>query len=110
MLLFYMKIKDMPRQNRPRERFVSVGVGALSDADEEAIKKLDNYEGVPTNYYRKKLNISLKSEDLTCEIYIALETHDGLKPTKSYLNHLLNGKIYLGEEYYNNLKNTETLD
>ncbi len=32
---FKMKIKDMPRQNRPRERFVSQGVGALSDSDKE---------------------------------------------------------------------------
>ncbi len=34
---FKMKIKDMPRQNRPRERFVSHGVGALSDSELMAI-------------------------------------------------------------------------
>ncbi len=32
-----MKIKDMPRQNRPRERFVEKGAGALSDSELMAI-------------------------------------------------------------------------
>ncbi len=32
-----MKIKDMPKQNRPRERFISHGVGALSDSELMAI-------------------------------------------------------------------------
>ena len=32
-----MKIKDLPEQNRPRERFVKYGVEALSDADLFAI-------------------------------------------------------------------------
>ena len=32
-----MKIKDIPKQNRPRERFVSLGAGALSDSELMAI-------------------------------------------------------------------------
>jgi len=32
-----MKIKDLPEQNRPRERFLKVGPEALSDAELFAI-------------------------------------------------------------------------
>jgi len=32
-----MKIKDMPEQNRPRERFLKYGVEVLSDAELFAI-------------------------------------------------------------------------
>ena len=35
--MFNMKIKEMPEQNRPRERFLKQGAGVLSDAELVAI-------------------------------------------------------------------------
>jgi len=36
-MFFCMKIKDLPEQNRPRERFLKQGPEALSDAELFAI-------------------------------------------------------------------------
>jgi len=45
-------------------------------------------------------------------VYIAQPNmiEEGLKPTKEYLAHYLEGKDLLSPEYYGMLKNIETLD
>jgi len=40
-----MKIKDMPVQNRPRERFARYGASVLSDAELFAIILRTGYKG-----------------------------------------------------------------
>ena len=38
------------------------------------------------------------------------KVNDCLKPEKEYLGHLFEGKEFLSENYFSNLKNVETLD
>ena len=79
----------------------------------EGIINLDSYENYPTEYDRVNLSVSIE-EDKELEImtYIA-HTHkikEGLKPSRSYLEHLLAASDLLSGNYYNRLKQVETLD
>lgn len=78
----------------------SIVEGVLYDV--ETLVLLDKYEGYPKHYTRVLMNI----ENVDAWVYIANSEYikEGLRPEKEYLNHLLEGKEYLSEEYYNNLK------
>jgi gamma-glutamylcyclotransferase len=78
----------------------SVVEGVLYDV--ETLVLLDKYEGYPKHYTRVLLNI----ENVDAWVYIANREYikEGLRPELEYLNHLLEGREYLSEEYYNNLK------
>jgi len=81
------------------------------------LSKLDKCEGVPNHYERKKIKIKIENKKNLKEIdnvitYIAHPDKIGenLKPRKEYLNHLLQAKSLLSDDYYQMLKKTETLD
>jgi len=69
----------------------------------ESLELLDKYEGAPKHYSRIILNI----EGIDAYVYVANKEYikEGLKPKQEYLNHLLEGKEYLSEEYFEKLKN-----
>ena len=87
----------------------------LKDADE--IIKMDRFERAPINYSREvvQVHVGLKetsfSSDGTEESVVACWTYfanpavrqSGLLPPRSYLEHLLQGRAYLSERYYQNL-------
>ncbi|MCD6194956.1 gamma-glutamylcyclotransferase [bacterium] len=82
----------------------------IKDAD---TKKLDRYEGYPDHYDRRKVKVELDSgEEVKAVTYIAKpnKVEDGLKPSKSYLDHLLKGCNLLSREYCKRLKKWKTLD
>jgi len=78
----------------------SVVEGVLYHVDD--ITKLDKFEGAPKHYNR----IQLKIGGYDAWVYIAQPQYiqEGLKPKQEYLNHLLEGKEYLSEEYFEKLK------
>lgn len=87
--------------------------GALYLTDEDALSKLDVFEGCPNHYRREEVTVVTKDgREIKALVYIANDdkTADGLKPSKEYLGHLLAGQDLLSENYYNNLQNTQTLD
>lgn len=84
--------------------------GIVYETDNNGIEKLDYYEGVPEHYHRKTIFILVNSKLKECEIYIASKTETGLKPTKEYLNHLLEGEKFLSKEYFKFIKDIITLD
>ncbi|MCD4666463.1 gamma-glutamylcyclotransferase [archaeon] len=76
---------------------------------EDSLINMDAYEGVSSNqYYRTKINVITSKGELLCDVYIANNTKEGLKPTQNYINQLLQGKEYLSDEYYNMLLEIET--
>jgi gamma-glutamylcyclotransferase len=87
--------------------------GALYLTDEDAISKLDVFEGCPDHYRREEVTVVTNDgREIDALVYIANDdkTADGLKPSREYLGHLLAGQDLLSEDYFLKLKNTETLD
>lgn len=87
--------------------------GALYLTNEEAISKLDGYEGYPDHYRREEVIVITKDGcKIKAIVYIANDdkTADGLKPSREYLGHLLAGQDLLSEDYFHSLEKTETLD
>ena len=72
----------------------------------ENIALLDKYEGYPKHYNRKILDIMHNQSRLKTWVYIAQENQisNGLLPERRYLRHLLVGKEYLSESYFEELK------
>lgn len=86
--------------------------GIIYKIDTDGIKQLDKYEGVPIHYKRELMAILHNNEVIISDVYIANKDKidNNLKPTKQYLNYLLEGQKYLSKEYFENLKNIITLD
>ena len=90
----------------------SIVEGVVYEINDNDILKLDTFEDYPEKYNRIELDIELKDKTTTKAItYIATkgEIKNGLKPTKEYLNHLLKGKAFLSEKYFNELAKTDYL-
>jgi len=82
--------------------------GVIYELNHTDIKKLDRFEGYPRHYYRKIININNKE----CVVYIAnmnWTTENELPTSKDYKNHILEGKTYLTNEYYNKLLEIKTV-
>ena len=78
----------------------SIVEGALFQVD--SLTQMDKFEGYPTHYDRVMINI----EGVDAWVYVAQPQHiqEGLKPKQEYLNHLLAGKQFLSDEYFQKLK------
>ena len=87
--------------------------GILYEVTMEGIANLDKFEHYPTEYDRVTFMLS-DSKGVEKEIYTYIahphNTREGLKPSRSYLQHLLATKDILSVDYYNQLKEVETLD
>ncbi len=87
--------------------------GILYTVFDSDIKKLDRYEGYPCHYNRitviVKLNDGKEREAIT---YVANseKVRDGLKPSREYLNHLLERCDLLSQEYCEKLKRKDTFN
>ena len=82
--------------------------GIIYEINDTDILKLDKYEGAP-KHYRRELH-RINNED--CIVYIANPnwvTLNELNTTQEYKNHILEGKEYLSEKYYNKLLEIKTI-
>jgi gamma-glutamylcyclotransferase len=72
----------------------------------DEIQKLDKPEGYPNHYDRKLMTISIGGEPTEAWVYFAREDRiaEGLMPSKEYLEHLLQGREYLSEGYWQHLE------
>jgi gamma-glutamylcyclotransferase len=86
--------------------------GVLYETSEAGLAKLDAYEGVPSHYYRQQVRVeTLSGQKRTATVYIAHPSMcaSGLKPSREYLDHLLEGKTFLSAEYFAKLSKTPTI-
>jgi gamma-glutamylcyclotransferase (GGCT)/AIG2-like uncharacterized protein YtfP len=82
----------------------------LASADE--IRKMDRFESAPVNYGRDIVQVHTGSGVLACWTYFANPAvrRSGLKPPRSYLNHLLEGKPYLTAAYFDALRSWDCIE
>ena len=68
----------------------------------EEIRKMDRFESTPVNYSRDVVTVETSRGAVRTWTYFANPAVRvaGLKPPRSYLNHLLAGRPYLSEPYY----------
>lgn len=82
--------------------------GIIYEVTYENIKKLDVFEGAPKHYKREVKIIN----DKQCVVYIANNnwiSDNELETTDEYKNHILEGKNFLSEKYYNKLLEIKTI-
>ncbi len=87
--------------------------GIIYKVNENTIQTLDESEGVPKAYHKKTMLVENSNKEfVNCIVYIAnhSRTDNLIKPKKEYLDHLLEGKEFLSENYFSELKNTKTID
>lgn len=82
--------------------------GIIFELNHDEIYKLDAFEGFPKHYRREIHKINNKD----CIVYIANDpwiVNETLSTTEEYKNHILKGKEYLSENYYNELLKIKTI-
>ena len=91
-----------------QENAVTEGVLYLLSGEEQIIQ-MDPFEGFPDHYSRELLSIATKAEPVKAWVYIAIQRfiRENLLPPRWYLNHLLAGKQFLTQPYYERLKKVE---
>ena len=76
------------------------------------IQKMDRFESTPINYSRDIVEVATQHGVQSTWTYFANPAVlvAGLKPPRSYLNHLLAGKEYLSAAYYEALEGWECVE
>jgi gamma-glutamylcyclotransferase (GGCT)/AIG2-like uncharacterized protein YtfP len=82
----------------------------LSSVDE--IARMDPFESAPVNYSREVVQVVTPTGVLSSWTYFANPAvlQPGLKPPRSYLEHLLAGKPFLSASYYQMLQSWDCLE
>jgi gamma-glutamylcyclotransferase (GGCT)/AIG2-like uncharacterized protein YtfP len=77
----------------------------------EQIETMDPFEGYPRRYLRHPMSIDCEAGSVLAWVYMATQEYvvDGLRPAKWYLEHLLAGRPYLSDDYYQTLSQVECL-
>ena len=86
--------------------------GILYRIEETGLSELDEYEGCPIHYSRKKVSVLVNDNYNEAITYVAApgKTADNLKPTSDYMSHLLAAERWLFPEYIDYLKSFDTLE
>ena len=88
-----------------REKEDSIVKGIAFTIDEQAVKWLDYFEGVPKHYYKKEIRIQnvLNNKFFSAYTYISPPemTSDYLRPFEDYKKHIDIGLIFRNDLCYN---------
>jgi gamma-glutamylcyclotransferase len=87
--------------------------GTLNLLPPKGFEILDKYEGVAGGHYGRQLVRIVRGDDgATVEAitYVALLVAEDLRPTRTYLGHLLAGRDLLPADYFQRLSETPTID
>ncbi len=76
------------------------------------IFKMDPFEGAPRLYSREVYWVNTAEGPIAAWVYVANRAmlRDGMMPERWYLEHLLAGKAYLSEDYYQQLTQVSCVD
>ena len=119
-LLGYTLLFDKVSAAHPTEAHANIGYAPakrvegvlyhLEGADE--ILKMDPFENAPINYGRDAVWVQTASGELAAWTYFANPAVivPGLRPSKTYLAHLLRGEPYLSSAYWQWLSELETAE
>jgi gamma-glutamylcyclotransferase len=116
----YKLVFNKIASNNPQEGYANIikdneniVEGVLYKISEADIVKLDNYEGYPYHYYRDVLKIETSNQETVNAVaYIANKEKikHSLKPSKSYMYHIMKGCDLLSNEYCNMVNGVGVLD
>ena len=87
--------------------------GVIYLIDEVSVISLDKFEDYPIDYSKEILKVKDENNQyVECLAYVGQlgRLRPELRPTRSYLQHILNGRSLLSEQYYQKLANTNTLN
>lgn len=84
--------------------------GVVYDIHDEQLQRLDESERYPDHYGRILVSIETETGLLECQTYQARpeKCADGLVPSRNYLNHILAGRDFLSEQYFEALDQSLT--
>jgi len=111
-LLFNKRAADAPHRSYANIGFhhssVVEGV-AYRLTDHRQIFKMDPFEGAPRLYSRDIFTVHSSEGPIAAWVYVANKAmlQDDLKPARWYLEHLLAGREFLSEDYYQRLTQVE---
>jgi len=79
---------------------------------ESMIVRMDPFERAPINYSREHIFVQSAAGPIATWTYFANPAllRDNLRPSRAYLEHLLAGKPYLSQSYYQMLKSQPVSD
>jgi cation transport regulator ChaC len=80
--------------------------------DEHEIRLMDRFEAAPVNYSRDVVVVESEGSRIAAWTYFANAAviRQGLRPERSYLDHLLAGREYLSPDYFAWLSETVCVD
>ncbi|MEM3031937.1 MAG: gamma-glutamylcyclotransferase family protein, partial [Nitrososphaerota archaeon] len=64
--------------------------------DEEQVRVLDRYEGVPATYNRRKVVVEIEGKSVEAFTYVVNNPRKHVAPTHEYLSRIVNGLKRLG--------------
>ena len=84
--------------------------GILYELDPDHLTLLDESERYPDHYDRVEVTAETDSGDQTCWVYVAQpdKVADGLVPSRNYVNHILSGREFMTQQYFEALVQTVT--
>lgn len=91
----------------------SITEGVLYAMPPKDLIRLDFWEKCPKIYERRTYSVRMQDgKPIYAEVYVSKNdfTAEGLKPTKEYLNWILEGKDLLSKKYFAKLSAVEPLD
>jgi gamma-glutamylcyclotransferase (GGCT)/AIG2-like uncharacterized protein YtfP len=84
--------------------------GILYEIAPESLPVLDASERYPDHYDRIQVVVEVESGSETCWVYKAQpdKIAEGLVPSRNYLNHILSGREFLSQQYFEALDQSQT--
>ena len=84
--------------------------GILYEVDSDQLIRLDESERYPEHYDRVEVSVETDSGKEACWVYIAQpdKVADGLTPSRNYLNHILAGREFMTQQYFEALDRSVT--
>ena len=84
--------------------------GILYDLNSDHLLLLDESERYPDHYDRVEVTVDTEAGAETCWVYVAQidKVADGLVPSRNYLNHILAGREFMTQQYFEALDQSVT--
>ena len=111
---------DKQSRDHPRGGHANLTVDAHAEVEgvlyrltaDDEIARMDRFEAVPVNYTRDVVSVSCNGHGVAAWTYFATAQvlRPGLRPERSYLNHLLAGRRYLSSAYFEWLSQVRCVD
>lgn len=86
--------------------------GAIIYTDEKSVLSLDEYEDYPIDYLKQQITVQTQSgTSISCFAYVGNpeRVRPNLHPKRPYLEHILAGRSFMSDSYYQKLKKTRTV-